>query len=83
MGKNLYERRKIREAKALIRAKLAPPYSIHWHERNVVKHAERFARVFVTTVGFGAPVARAGMLLNEAVERLHAARAAVNGSERT
>lgn len=80
MGKNLYERRKIREAKAAERKKLAPPYSVKWHERNVVRRAELFCEVFVTTVGFGLPVARAGKILNEAVERLHAARSAVNGS---
>jgi len=72
MGKNLYERRKIRAAKL---AAMPPPVrSLKWHERNVLKLAENFSRVFVTTVGFGAPVARAGMLLNEAVERLQAAR---------
>jgi hypothetical protein len=73
MGKNLYERRKIREAK---KALLPPPVrSLKWHERNVIKQAENFSRVFVTTVGFGVPLARAGNLLNEAVERMHAARA--------
>jgi hypothetical protein len=72
MGKNQYERRKIKEAK---RAALPPVvHSVKWHERNVIKRAENFARVFTNTVGFGAPVARAGMLLNDAVERLRAAR---------
>jgi hypothetical protein len=79
MGKNLYERRQIREAKAAARAGLAPPHSVKWHERNVVRRAELFCQVFVTSVGFGTPVARAGKVLNEAVERLHAARSRVNG----
>ena len=74
MGKNQYERRLAREAKRALRP--PPVRTVKWHERNVIKHAENFSRVFVTTVGFGVPLARAGNLLNEAVERLHAARSA-------
>lgn len=80
MGKNQYERRRAKAAKLASRP--PPVRSVKWHECNVIKHAENFSRVFVTTVGFGVPVARAGNLLNEAVERLHAARfarAADNG----
>lgn len=73
MGKNQYERRRIRAAKLALRP--PPVRSLKWHERNVIKQAENFSRVFMTTVGFGVPLARAGNLLNEAVERLHSAKA--------
>ncbi len=72
MAKNLYERRKIREAKKA--AAPRPVRSVRWHEQNVIARAVKFADVFVTTVGFGAPLARAGGLLNDAVEGLQAAR---------
>lgn len=71
MGKNAYERRLIRLAK--LEAKERQPRSVEWHEQNVIKQARKFAQVYVTTVGFGRPLARAGAMLNEAVERLEAA----------
>jgi hypothetical protein len=74
MAKNLYERRKIRAAKAA--AAPRPVRSVRWHEQNVIARAIKFADIYVTTIGFGAPLARAGGLLNDAVEGLQAARKA-------
>lgn len=68
MGKNLYERRKAKAALPV------PAKSVKWHEERVLRLAERFSQVYVTSVGYGRPVARAGGLLNDAVEQLHAAR---------
>lgn len=48
--------------------------SVAWHEKNVLKKAKQFCRVFVTTHGFGKPVAQAGHWLNEAVEQYEAAK---------
>jgi hypothetical protein len=45
-----------------------------YHKKRVLRLAERFSQVYVTSVGFGGPVARAGGLLNEAVEQWIAAR---------
>lgn len=68
MGKNLYERRKLRAMRPV------PLHSVEWHEARVLRLAERFSQVYVTSVGYGGPLARAGGLLNEAVEQLVAAR---------
>lgn len=65
------------EALEFVRALMAAPRpvrSVRWHEANVIARAVKFADVFVTSVGFGAPLARAGGLLNDAVEGLQAAR---------
>ena len=48
--------------------------SVKWWEDEVLRRAVKFSEVYVTTVGYGAPLARAGGLLNEAVEQLVAAR---------
>jgi hypothetical protein len=71
MAKNNYERRLIREAKEAAMPK--PVRTVEWHKENVIKRARKFAEVYVTTIGFGAPVAQAGWALNDAVERLEAA----------
>lgn len=47
---------------------------VRWHERNVLRLAIKFAKVFVTSPGYGGPVARAASLLNDGVEQLEAAR---------
>jgi hypothetical protein len=47
--------------------------SVKWHENEVLRLAKKFSDVFVTTAGYGAPIARSGSILNDAVEKWQAA----------
>jgi predicted NUDIX family phosphoesterase len=76
MGKNLYERRKVRASKAM------PPPTAEELKALVVKRAEMFVDEYMRTEGWSRMCERKALLLNMAVAHYRGRRVGASNSAR-